>query len=429
MKSFVEDVLPLLNEKLPANDTTFNEELKRLTESKMSTVQNELKQSLLDQCKTICANTTPSIDRKYTQKLNKMYKDVSSVRSDPVDSLNKFTDLLESSSSSDQGIIKQSQTINERNTDAAVKSLELAFLYCDNILSHRIESGAKSMEQVIPKLSRNLTLSRAEFKKTHNSYKLMEEAVDMDYSVLRDGYSALLAKYYSETAAQLAATSGLDQGSNRWLQDKLNAVLEYRARDEKYLAERERVARESSALFSGACDATFDHLVRTNTFEEVEEQFRRLEEVRLAVFRWKERQVAHSEAAFNSAHSQLEDAYLGHLEDLTARLAGLRAAHTKLVFYQRTLEQDAALLRGIQQQETLRNQRVAGRLSVAEGEYFRREDEEAAAIRALGIQEDALRVGTRLHAVAVSLGMPPEDVEAMLLEMLPSAAATAAGRG
>jgi hypothetical protein len=177
-------------------------------------------------------------------------------------------------------------------------------------------------------------------------------------------------------------------------------------------------------LFNKSCDNTFQHLLTHNHFDETEEEYRRLEVVRCSVYEWKSRITAHCEEVLNTSVGVHEACFLAHLEELTQTLQDLCIMQPKLFCYAKTLEHSCQTLVGLHEQELLEREQLQGKgLTVDDHEMFGGDggDDNAAAIRAMEIEDTSLRMGTRLHAAALSLGMGPEEVEQLLLQMLPSA--------
>lgn len=413
-----ENLFPKLSLNFATNQTHLCENVKSVTNLQLY----GLIEQLTEYGNNVSKHTDNNVDKPYNDKLVKMYED-SIVRETANESQDQvqFTSFLESKTTSDIMILKQIKTIDERNVESAIKSLELSFLHCDNVLAHRIENSAKSMEHVIPQMNRNLSICRSEFSESHNSLELLDAAVYGNYCVLRDGYQHLLQKYYSESAVQMSVTNKLELEKNKWHLSKLqHAINFYRSSSERNL-DRQRMSEEYRAQFSNACDSTYIHLLKHNNFEEAEDACRRLEVVRSSVYDWKSRLVSHCEEALNTAVGVQEACFLAHLEELMDTLQALRSMQPRMYCYQKTLEHNCEILRKLHEQELQASDALEGRLSVDDHEMFGgATDENEAAMRAMEIEEDTLRMGTRLHATALALGMGPDEVEQLLLQMLPS---------
>ncbi len=388
-------------------------------------IQN-LIESINESAANISKDVDKSIDKPFVDKLAKMYEDAK-FRYDPFIDTMQVSNISEEMGSSDMIVAKQIKTIDDRNTEAAIQSMELAFLYCENVMSHYIESGAKSLETVIPALHSKLSSSRAEFGESHHSLQLLDAAISTDYCVMRDGYVALLKKYYSESAAQLAVTSKLETQTNSWHDAKLKEIIAKSNNSQSQSREQSlRVMRDMNDLFSGACDATFAHLLRNNNFTDVEESIQALQDIKDCAYKWKASIVKHTEETLNGAVVALDDVYQSHLEELTGRLACLRVSASEMYLYQTRLEHNSVVLRNLIAREESKRRKTQGKLSVSRYEHFRSPHEEAqhreedrVIVHKAAIQDNSLRMGTRLHALALSAGMSEEEVEALLMSTLP----------
>ncbi len=372
-------------------------------------------------------NSMSNVDRSYIEKITNMYED-SKFKPDPLSDSQHMMDSLNDKIGSDTVILKQIKTIDDRNIDAALKSLELTFAKSGNTLTQHIESGAEVIETGIPKLQSQIVQSRRDFRNSHDSDHLLNSAVHTNYCVLRDGFVELLRDHHSESVAQLRINSGLESKTAKWFESEMQAILAAPLDKSGAMRDRsERVFEETQALYSKACDATFEHLLKNNDFEGSEREFELLQTVRCSVSKWKASIARHSEDILSRALAVDSDLFMSLVEELQQRLAVLQVVSSRVFFYDRTLGKQIALLRQMESHEQRSRSRLAGKLSVARHEHFHsvHNGENALSMdrnvrRTKEIEDHSLRLGTSLHAKCVALQMSPEQTEAALLEMLPS---------
>mmetsp|Transcript_3399 Transcript_3399/g.7714 ORF Transcript_3399/g.7714 Transcript_3399/m.7714 type:complete len:378 (+) Transcript_3399:162-1295(+) len=236
-------------------------------------------------------------------------------------------------------VAQQVENCRERNVDAAVHSLEMAMLQCDEMCMQKIEARAEALETLIPKTQRKLNEAKKGLVRSHDSSELLGAAAWASYHTMRDSYLGLIRQTREEADVQWREMQQLVAPTMRWQLDKMAHIHSTYRDCPRLITRREEVLSAANSRFEDMCGRSFERVRNSGQYREQEELLLKLEGVRRRAAAWKASTVQAEEEKLTQAEVQSADEYTASLQLLYDHLFSLQVGLDQLVTYDKRLQQ------------------------------------------------------------------------------------------
>ena len=335
--------------------------------------------------------------------------------------------------------------INRRNLASALSSLEETFSLREGCLRSIVHSIHVTHERLISSFSDQLFKYRLEFSASHDSYKLLEKSVEIQYNNLKNKKMSAMRQLFADSRKVTEKIKQIQDKSMNWTLTKMESTMAaFKAPNFRLRLQKDMRALDST--YERVCDTAFKNFQKRSTANKRDEYWQEIDGTKRSIYRWKMSIITVSEEWINAMLGMNDNCYSEYIEELHAQLSDLQQMSDNLTIYKLKLAHlsrharleldrferfcrydEGAAVRMIQQSagpsnnfEGYQEEEQQQMHCLHPYSLFARNQSDAKLLQADHGENDraSILIGTRIRSLGLLAGLSLEYVEAILMELI-----------
>ena len=329
-----------------------------------------------------------------------------------------------------------------------------AFSTREVVLKSYVASIEKSYDRIITSFRDQLINYRKEFIYSHDSFHLLENAVDLEYNNLRNKKLSVMCQLFVDSKSLSLSLKQVQDKPMAWTITKMNLMIGV-YKTPIFRTRMQRDLRIIDTAFDRVCETAFKIFKNRSTMPKRDEFQMQLDEIKQSIFNWKRSIVSSSEEWVNSLLVIKDNCSIEYLEELHLQLVDLQNMQQNLDLYAKKLnhlsrssalgldrfrlycryDEDAALrmahhhLYEYNTMDSSKNSSVTTNYCHPYSLFFQwnrkedeDEDEDAGGQESIEVKQQskercAMLMGTRIRSLGILADVSLEQVEAILMDL------------